>query len=51
LAAADVKLPSGLSAAPLSAAKPAGKQNPAQMNAPAERVPGGGVRLETAAAG
>jgi hypothetical protein len=32
-AAADVKLPSRLSAAALSAAKPAGKQNPAQMKA------------------
>jgi hypothetical protein len=33
LAAADIKLPSGLSAAALSAAKPAGGQNPAQMKA------------------
>jgi len=32
-AAADVKLPSGLSAAALSAAKPTGQQNPAQMKA------------------
>ncbi len=32
-AAADVKLPSGLSAAALSAARPAGQQNPAQMKA------------------
>ena len=32
-AAADVKLPSGLSAAALSAARPTGQQNPAQMKA------------------
>jgi hypothetical protein len=32
-AAADVKLPSGLSAAPLSAGRTAGKQNPAQLKA------------------
>jgi hypothetical protein len=37
-AAADVKLPSGLSAAALSAAKPAGKQNPAQMKAAYSRL-------------
>jgi hypothetical protein len=36
--AADVKLPSGLSAAALSAAKPAGKQNPAQMKAAYSRL-------------
>ena len=39
-AAADVKLPSGLSAAALSAAKPAGKQNPAQMKAAYSRLLG-----------
>jgi hypothetical protein len=33
-AGADVKLPSGVSVAALSAAKPAGKQNPAQMKGP-----------------
>ncbi len=37
-AAAGVKLPSGLSAATLSAAKPAGKQNPAQMKAAYSRL-------------
>jgi hypothetical protein len=37
---ADVKLPSGLSAAALSAAKPAGKQNPAQMKAAYSRLLG-----------
>jgi hypothetical protein len=37
-AAADVKLPFGLSAAALSAAKPAGKQNPAQMKAAYSRL-------------
>jgi hypothetical protein len=37
-AAADVKLPSRLSAAALSAAKPAGKQNPAQMKAAYNRL-------------
>jgi hypothetical protein len=37
-AVADVKLPSGLSAAALSAAKPAGKQNPAQMKAAYSRL-------------
>jgi hypothetical protein len=36
--AADVKLPSGLSAAALSSAKPAGKQNPAQMKAAYSRL-------------
>ncbi len=40
LAAADVKLPSGLSAAALSAAKPAGKQNPGQMKAAYSRLLG-----------
>ena len=39
-AAADVKLPSGLSAAALSAAKPAGQQNPAQMKAAYSRLLG-----------
>ncbi len=39
-AAADVKLPSGLSAAALSAAKPAGGQNPAQMKAAYSRLLG-----------
>jgi hypothetical protein len=37
-AAADVKLPSGLSAAAFSAAKPAGKLNPAQMKAAFSRL-------------
>jgi hypothetical protein len=37
-AAADVKLPSGLSAAALSAGRPAGKQNPAQMKAAYSRL-------------
>jgi hypothetical protein len=37
-AAADVKLPSGLSVAALSAAKPAGKQNPAQMRVAYSRL-------------
>ncbi len=37
---ADVKLLSGLSAAALSAAKPAGKQNPAQMRAAYSRLLG-----------
>ncbi len=40
LAAADVKLPSRLSAAALSAAKPAGRQNPAQMKAAYSRLLG-----------
>jgi hypothetical protein len=39
-AAADVKLPSGLSATALSAAKPAGGQSPAQMNAAYSRLLG-----------
>ena len=39
-AAADVKLPSGLSTAALSAAKPAGKQNSAQMKAAYSRLLG-----------
>jgi hypothetical protein len=39
-AAADVKLPSGLSAAALSAARPAGQQNPAQMKAACSRLLG-----------
>jgi hypothetical protein len=39
-AAADVKLPSGLSAAALSAARPAGQQNPAQMKAAYSRLLG-----------
>ncbi len=38
LAAVEVKLPFGLSAAALSAAKPAGKQNPAQMKAVYSRL-------------
>ncbi|MFN9900328.1 MAG: hypothetical protein ACK55Z_16370, partial [bacterium] len=37
-AAADVNLPSGLSAAALSAAKPTGQQNPAQMKAAYSRL-------------
>jgi hypothetical protein len=37
-AAADVKLPSGLSAAALSAGMPAGKQNPAQMKSAYSRL-------------
>jgi hypothetical protein len=37
-AAADVKLPSGLSAAALSAGRPAGKQNPAQLSAAYSRL-------------
>ncbi len=37
-AAADVKLPSGLSAAALNAARPTGQQNPAQMKAAYSRL-------------